>query len=105
MKIVVDTKGYEVVDVAIVDSLTLLNTFRDKIMAMVRTEITNKAKDKYASYLSDATDKAKEELYKKAEKLGGDALCNITIKPFIQDVKGDTLVGAIAQGIVLKKGD
>jgi len=103
VEIVIDTKGYKVVDVVVVDSLLLLNTFRDKVISMVKTEITGTAKDYYASFLNDATDKAKEELHKKAEKLGGDALYDIKVNPFIQDVKGDTLVGAIAQCILLKK--
>lgn len=105
MEIVIDTKGYKVLDVVVVDSLLLLNTFRDKVNAMVKTEITGTAKDYYASFLSDATNKAREELNKKAKELGGDALYDVKVNPFIQDVKGDTLVGAIAQCIVLKKGD
>lgn len=105
MKIVTDASGYVVVDVIAVDSLLLLNTFRDKVNAMIKTEITGKAKEYYASFLEDAISKAKEELKNKAEKLGGDALYDIQIKPFIQDVKGDTLVGSVAQCVVLKKGD
>jgi len=103
VEIAIDTKGYKVVDVVVVDSLILLNTFRDKIMSMVKTEITGTAKDYYTSFLNDAIDKAKEELHKKAEELGGDALYDLKVTPLIQDIKGDTLIGAIAQCIVLKK--
>jgi uncharacterized protein YbjQ (UPF0145 family) len=105
LNIVTDTKGYKVLDVAVVDSLSLLNGPRDKLVAMYKTEIVGKGKEHYASFLNNVIDKAKEELHKKAEKLGGDALYDVKVSPFIQDVKGDTLVGAVAQCVVLKKGD
>ena len=104
MNIVTNADGYEVVDIAVVDSMTLLNTFRDKIYSMIKTEITGDAKNYYASFLEDAVNKAKEELEKKAKELGGDALFDVRVDSFIKDVKGDILIGAVAQCLVLKKG-
>lgn len=105
MEIVVDTKNYAVIDVAIVDSMTLLNGIREKFEAIVKTEMTGKAKEYYASFLKKAIDNAKKELIKKAEELGGDALYDIKIEPLIKNIKGDMLIGAVAQAIVLKKGE
>jgi len=103
VEIVTDTKGYKAIDVAVVDSLTLLSGFADKVMSMIRSEITGKEKDSYVSYLNDATDEVKKGLFEKAEKAGGDAVYDIKINSVIQDIKGNTLLGAIAQCIVLKK--
>lgn len=105
MKIVINSDGYKIVDIETSDSLTLLNSFRDKVDAIVKSEFrkSEEAKEYYATYLREASNNIKKELFKKAEEKGGDAICDIKITPVIENMKGDLLLGVFAQCLILKK--
>lgn len=97
-----DSSKYKVAEVLTVDVILQPNVFKSRFEEL-KGRITSGTKDFYGSLFEEANTEAFKKLEEKSKELGCDALCNVIVKPFFEDIRGDVFVGSVIQAYGLKK--
>ena len=100
-----DTTGYEVSKLVVVDVILQPSFFKSRLKEL-GGRLTGDTKDYYGALFGEAVEKAQEAFAKELESGRLDGVTQLQINPFIQEIRGDVFVGAVAQGLgLIKKGE
>ncbi|WP_457749120.1 hypothetical protein [Sulfurimonas sp.] len=102
MNIVLNTAGYKASRLVVADAILQPSFFKSRLKELTG-RVSGETKDFYSTLFEEAEKKAQEKLAEKIEEGRFDGVANLKVSPFIQEIRGDVFVGAVAQGLGLIK--